>query len=506
MARLPWSFAMDDVYRAWATWEKEPTKEAQQALLERAAAASAQFRTCPTDHDAPAVWAWAMRVVRAWLDYEGRIDPRNENVREARAQHADVVRATLGILRNASLSEVYACQALAYTETLAQLCTMCVAYERMSEPALLVVIRVLTQLLVNLVTRHEAVRDTLWKLLAVPDVAGVAGETILRLLASADDRTSLAAHVFLLNSAAPHTCHSLVHTMHGRRVLQVVLASYDAALVHETSDTLHVILALTDRLCEHGHWGPLLVALGPTEDMNASQLALVRTLIENMHLHRKEEGASASMIACLEPLMGMVTDLSRATTQCLATIQADPAQVPRLVRAHVGLLALLEAVHVMALHAQETPSSESAHILTVMRASDMIHACIELLREARAFVPPRPPFQPAAPAVQADAHERPSKLHTPQPDDDRPGLPYLKRTALQVLGTLAFHAQGTSWDDVHALQDRVREAGGLIEVLSLTQLDELNPYIREHAIFALRNLLDRNPTSQDHVAQLRPHT
>ena len=77
---------------------------------------------------------------------------------------------------------------------------------------------------------------------------------------------------------------------------------------------------------------------------------------------------------------------------------------------------------------------------------------------------------------------------------------------LQVLGTLAFHAKGTSWDDVHAFQDRVREAGGLIEVLSLTQLDELNPYIREHAIFALRNLLDRNPTSQDHVAQLRPHT
>ena len=108
--------------------------------------------------------------------------------------------------------------------------------------------------------------------------------------------------------------------------------------------------------------------------------------------------------------------------------------------------------------------------------------------------------------MQADAHERPSQLHTPQPDDDRPGLPYLKRTALQVLGTLAFHAKGTSWDDVHAFQDRVREAGGLIEVLSLTQLDELNPYIREHAIFALRNLLDRNPTSQHHVAQLRPHT
>ena len=166
---------MDDVYRAWATWEKERTQEAQQVLQERAAVACAQFRACPTEHDAPAVWAWAMRVVRAWLDYEGRIDPRQEDVREARAQHADVVRATLGILRNASLSGAYACQALAHTDTLAQLCAMCVAYERMSEPALLVMIRVLTQLLVNLVTRHEAVRDTLWTRLAVPpNEAGVA--------------------------------------------------------------------------------------------------------------------------------------------------------------------------------------------------------------------------------------------------------------------------------------------------------------------------------------------
>ena len=132
----PGSFVMDDVYRAWATWEKEPTQEAQQVLLERAAVACAQFRACPTEHDAPAVWAWAMRVVHAWRDYEGRIDPRQEDVREARAQHADVVRATLGILRNASLSEAYACQALAHTDTLARLCAMCVAYERMSEPAL----------------------------------------------------------------------------------------------------------------------------------------------------------------------------------------------------------------------------------------------------------------------------------------------------------------------------------------------------------------------------------
>ena len=54
------------------------------------------------------------------------------------------------------------------------------------------------------------------------------------------------------------------------------------------------------------------------------------------------------------------------------------------------------------------------------------------------------------------------------------------------------------------VQDRVRESGGLYDVLNTTVLDETNPYVREHAIFALRALLHGNVASQELVAALKP--
>ena len=54
------------------------------------------------------------------------------------------------------------------------------------------------------------------------------------------------------------------------------------------------------------------------------------------------------------------------------------------------------------------------------------------------------------------------------------------------------------------VQDLVRESGGLLLVLSMTQLDEQNPYIREHAVFTLRYLLQGNGKSQDLIREMRP--
>lgn len=454
--------------------------------------------------DAHGLWGFVAKVMRRWIEFETQADPPTQ--RDARAHEADVARAVLGVARNAAAARAVAEQSLAHVEMLADVCDVCVVYERMSDPVLLPLVRVLAQLLANLVTSHEDVRQCLWTRFAVAEQGSPrpCAETVLRLLSSADESTSLAAHVFVLNSLVPATSHSLVHTQEGRRLVEVMLTAYDAAVMHDDHELIPVIVALCDRLLAHGYVGPLLLALGPSDDMHASQLTLVRVLVECVHMHMKEAASPPLFESCTHQVMHMVRDLSHATTALMQEgrhgVPSDA--VPRLVRAHVGLLALLEAVHLIAMLAQETSSDASARLLHTMRSGDMADACITLLREAREFVPPKAPFAPARGDVPA--HHAPSALHRAQPTDDRPGLPLLKRTALQVLATLAYHAPGTPWDGVHAFQDKVRDAGGLYEVLSLTMLDELNPYIREHAVFALRNLLDRNKASQAQVRELRP--
>ncbi|KAK0530922.1 hypothetical protein OC835_003856 [Tilletia horrida] len=89
---------------------------------------------------------------------------------------------------------------------------------------------------------------------------------------------------------------------------------------------------------------------------------------------------------------------------------------------------------------------------------------------------------------------------------------YLKRELVRFVGIVSFveargpqsgSGGGGERESVRGVQDYVRGLGGLLVVLGMTQLDELNPYIREHAVFALRNLLAGNQANQDFIAQLR---
>ncbi|CAG8712827.1 11552_t:CDS:2, partial [Scutellospora calospora] len=50
----------------------------------------------------------------------------------------------------------------------------------------------------------------------------------------------------------------------------------------------------------------------------------------------------------------------------------------------------------------------------------------------------------------------------------------------------------------------VRKLGGIPLVLNQCNIDDNNPYIREYAIFALRNLLINNSENQKLVKELEP--
>ncbi|KAI0708877.1 spinocerebellar ataxia type 10 protein domain-containing protein [Cerioporus squamosus] len=73
---------------------------------------------------------------------------------------------------------------------------------------------------------------------------------------------------------------------------------------------------------------------------------------------------------------------------------------------------------------------------------------------------------------------------------------HVKRDLVRLLGILASHDR--------AVQDRVRECSGIPVVMNLCVVDDYNPYLREHAIFALRNILDGNLENQAVVNAIQP--
>jgi len=85
---------------------------------------------------------------------------------------------------------------------------------------------------------------------------------------------------------------------------------------------------------------------------------------------------------------------------------------------------------------------------------------------------------------------------SPSRSENTDGFFYLKRDLVRLLGVLCH--------GVRAVQDRTRVAGGLPVVMNLCVIDERNPYLREHAIFTLRNLLENNRENQQFVHSLKP--
>ncbi|KAH9034665.1 spinocerebellar ataxia type 10 protein domain-containing protein [Lactarius hengduanensis] len=75
------------------------------------------------------------------------------------------------------------------------------------------------------------------------------------------------------------------------------------------------------------------------------------------------------------------------------------------------------------------------------------------------------------------------------------GFSYLKRDLVRLLGILCYSNK--------AMQDRVRLCGGIPVVLNLCVIDDRNPYLREHALFAMRNLLHNNSENKAVVDTFR---
>jgi len=105
-----------------------------------------------------------------------------------------------------------------------------------------------------------------------------------------------------------------------------------------------------------------------------------------------------------------------------------------------------------------------------------------------------------------------TKSPPPDASKDTKGFSYLKRDLVRLLGTISHEHK--------EIQDRVRKCGGIEVVMSLTVIDERNPCqywlyfplhlptawldLQEHALFALRNLLHKNPENQAAVDTMKP--
>ncbi|KAF8159622.1 spinocerebellar ataxia type 10 protein domain-containing protein [Crassisporium funariophilum] len=419
--------------------------------------------------------------------------------------------------------------------------------------------RVLTQALSNTVTANDALIARLWEsYMNLPEDQVV----FIRLLGSQDSRTLLATLVFILNCihGSRKRTHLLTKTKVGVRVciglLDNMVRLHEAEEGSEGAKAFDVGYAIFIQLIEGGMVPDLYKKFSVSDEIvtphQTTLLKLVDSYLQStqldpmsMHIpeilqthellgsflakrfftlsayaqtaiHRslgtqpaspkgvnvtsEESGGRSSSDSNSSSQSGSaVSSSSYSSTDFPRPPQELDVMLPKVCEA---LVLITQCIVTICLEAEEqlarldegvssyTTFTNMKNYFNQKKSSEqgIPESLIELLRLLDLFLPRINHGKP----VNTDG----SAAMQSSPGANASGFSYLKRDLVRLLGVLCH--------GVPAVQDRAREVGGLPVVMNLCVVDERNPYLREHAIFTLHNLLKNNQANQKFVDGLKP--
>ncbi|KAL7422812.1 hypothetical protein Q5752_002108 [Cryptotrichosporon argae] len=318
-------------------------------------------------------------------------------------------------------------------------------------------------------------------------------DVIIRLWDSRDAKVNLATLHLLSNlTRDPARMQLLLCEPTGLRWLSALLGRMDE--LHHRADAdgrFDLLTSLVARIIAHDQHGALFAALSDGEEpITPSQTTLLKVLDSYLAApHAQADNAF------LVPAFRRLVDYAVPSMKHVP----DDARLPKVFEAVVLVAEALSSVGLAAQaradrrrhgEAESGPGKDDELVAAMKAECGLIEPLIHLLAGLDAFLPRIKPFHPDP--------NRPAPAPQPGPVLTDPRLPFanIKRDLVRLLGVLAF-------EDV-AVGDRVREAGGVELVLGMCETDERNAFLREHALFAVRNLMWRNPANQAVIAQMDP--
>ncbi|KAJ7281931.1 spinocerebellar ataxia type 10 protein domain-containing protein [Mycena rebaudengoi] len=418
------------------------------------------------------------------------------------------------------------------------------SWSSMEDEEAIFVGRVLAQALSNIVTGNEVLLSKLWNIyMDLPEDQVV----LIRLLSCPDPRTLLAAFILILNcvDASRSRIKMLTRTPNGARIcislLDNMVKLYDAENASEGArafdigyeifsrimaadlvPSLFVRLSMQDEIITP-HQTTLLKLVDsylqsvrtsaiPTTPQGTPLYAKLRPLLAKTFFSlstyaqnsiRDSLGIStnnpspshAADLAPFEPpssldvMLPKVSEALVLVTQCIVTVTLESPSESEDGEVRSAVLKQNSQDFF-----NEARSADQGMVEKLLRLLDLFLPRINFGKAVRA-ADAGPPTQPSTSSASA-APAQPSAAPQPSGAVDSTGFAYLKRDLVRLLGILCHGCK--------AVQDRARHCGSIEMVMNLCVVDERNPYLREHAIFTLHNMLKGNPENQAVVEAIKP--
>ncbi|GAA5827504.1 hypothetical protein JCM11251_003838 [Rhodosporidiobolus azoricus] len=411
--------------------------------------------------------------------------------------------------------------------------------------------RLLTQALANLVTANEDVASTFFPARLELEARD---NLLQRLLATPDQGTLQAVLIFLLNSIHSNRGRALLlgTSTTGAALLDRLMVLVGAMFDDESPESITkqenaggvfgLTFAIVQQLVTLGVFAETYAAHPLMPDFSTSPTLV--TLLKLLDGHLSTSTSSSTSPSSLALVHFLLAQLSYLTSALIPSEGKEDRKEAADAAVFQGVVLVLHCLSSIGLgldkelgelenRGVEGDQLEATKEKAEAVKGEMIGAVedvVRLLHFAQTLLPPPGPRpspdaaslsipQPAAPSPATPIHpsDRFTSLSSSSSAAASPPLPVeaiaqLQRTSTSLLGILAFSSLVPTVSNPYPVtkgaakkaQDEVREKGGLGVLLGMCQIDERNPTMREHALFAIRTLLKGNQANQDFVDGIKP--
>lgn len=372
-------------------------------------------------------------------------------------------------------------------------------------PGSLPVVRMVVQTLSNMVTTNEGLMSRLWQThMDLPEEQAV----FVRVLSLPDPRAILSLLVLLVNCIYDSSTRQalLVKTRIGVRLCITLLDRMtDLHDAEESSDAgrafdygYHLFSHLFSGGFAPDLFGNLKVDGEVIVPHQTILLKLLDSYLQSSPSETLFSGMTPMLITCFFKLsqyaIGAIKDVvgsDQANVIHENGIQTAPN--PMLPKVCEALVLVSQSIASIMLASEATHLQKEVWPLFRESVSSdgrvVAEDTVELLRLLDIFLPK---VNFGRPMMRPGQQEHPCSAAVADPT----GFLYLKRDLVRLIGILC---QGDK-----ATQDRIRQCDGIPVIMNMCVIDERNPYLREHAILTLHNLLEGNRDNQDAVHSIQP--
>ncbi|KAG9302289.1 hypothetical protein G9A89_008780 [Geosiphon pyriformis] len=342
-----------------------------------------------------------------------------------------------------------------------------------------------SQALSNILTANSFIQGKLWEEYMADCESG---NILCILVSSGDDETLLSTLVLIYQCIHESEERSkfLVESKVGLRLLKILLNEAEKRIEDEKSKCFELIYSVISRLIDINLFPSLFKALNPSSNrpnITYHQITLLKLLDSKLYLISKSAHMTSPAIP-FDSCIYLVNLLNIFSPVVIFSMQPNNGNqnyiesgLPKeedMVLLNTGIVLLLQSIGNLI-------QVGDNKLRVSLFKEGVIPNCIALLQQADLTLT-RVTRSQSTPVDQTSQYKK--------------GLCYIKRDIVKVIGNMAYENQ--------LVQDEVRRLGGIQLILNQCNIDDNNPYIREHAIFAIRNLLQGNIENQKLINELAP--